>query len=130
MSGVKITDLVEKMDLKNLTPDVDLTDRYITVPEVNRPALQLTGYFDHFDSVRVQIIGVVENNYLDTLDKAQKKQIYTQLLSYGIPCLVYTTNIEPDEDLLKHANETGTPVFRTAKKTSPFQAEVIRWLNV
>ena len=62
MSGVKITDLVEKMDLKNLTPDVDLTNRYITVPEVNRPALQLTGYFDHFDSVRVQIIGVVENN--------------------------------------------------------------------
>ena len=55
MSGVKITDLVEKMDLKNLTPDIDLTERYITVPQVNRPALQLTGYFDHFDAVRVQI---------------------------------------------------------------------------
>ena len=130
MSGVKITDLIEKMDLKNLTPDIDLTDRYITVPEVNRPALQLTGYFDHFDSVRVQIIGVVENNYLETLDKEQKKQIYTQLLSYEIPCLVYTTSIEPDEELLRQANETGIPVFRTDKRTSPFQAEVIRWLNV
>ena len=130
MSGVKITDLIEKMDLKNLTPDIDLTDRHITVPEVNRPALQLTGYFDHFDSVRVQIIGVVENNYLETLDKEQKKQIYTKLLSYEIPCLVYTTSIEPDEELLRQANATGTPVFRTDKKTSPFQAEVIRWLNV
>lgn len=130
MSGVKITDLVEKMDLKNLTPDVDLTERYITVPEVNRPALQLTGYFEHFDSVRIQIIGVVENNYLKTLDMEQKKRIYTQLLSYGIPCLVYTTSIEPDEELLMQANETGTPVFVTDKKTSPFQAEVIRWLNV
>ena len=130
MSGVKITDLVEKMDLKNLTPEVDFAERYIMVPEVNRPALQLTGYFDHFDSVRVQIIGVVENNYLETLDKEQKKQIYTQLLSYEIPCLVYTTSIEPDEALLRQANETGTPVFRTDKKTSPFQAEVIRWLNV
>ena len=130
MSGVKITDLVEKMDLKNLTPDVDLTNRYITVPEVNRPALQLTGYFDHFDSVRVQIIGVVENNYLETLNKEEKKQIYTQLFSYEIPCLVYTTGIEPDEELIKQAKESGTPVFRTDKKTSPFQAEVIRWLNV
>ena len=130
MSGVKLTRLVEKMDLKNLTPDIDLTDRYITVPEVNRPALQLTRYFDHFDSVRVQIIGVVENNYLETLDKEQKKQIYTKLLSYEIPCLVYTTSIEPDEELLRQANETGIPVFRTDKKTSPFQAEVIRWLNV
>ena len=130
MSGVKITDLVEKMDLKNLTPVVDLTIRYITVPEVNRPALQLTGYFDHFDSVRVQIIGVVENNYLETLNKEEKKQIYTQLFSYEIPCLVYTTGIEPDEELIKQAKESGTPVFRTDKKTSPFQAEVIRWLNV
>ncbi len=130
MSGVKITDLVEKMNLKNLTPDVDLTERYITVPEVNRPALQLTGYFDHFDSVRVQIIGVVENAYLQTLDEGKKKEIYTKLLSYEIPCLVYTTNIEPDEELLKQANEANTPVFITEKTTSPFQAEVIRWLNV
>ena len=130
MPGVKITELVEKMNLKNLTPDIDLTGRYITVPEINRPALQLTGYFDHFDSVRAQIIGVVENTYLGTLSKEQKVGVYRQLLSYGIPCLIYTTNIEPEEELLRQANETGTPVFRTDKKTSPFQAEVIRWLNV
>ena len=67
MSGVKLTTLVEKMDLMNLTPDIDLTDKEITVPDMNRPALQLTGYFDHFDSVRVQIIGYVEHTYLQTL---------------------------------------------------------------
>lgn len=130
MSGVKITDLVEKMDLKNLTPDIDLTERYITVPDTNRPALQLTGYYDHFDSMRIQIIGVVENTYLDTLSKERKSEVYAQLLSYGIPCLVYTTEIQPDDELLRQANETGTPVFSTEKKTSPFQAEVIRWMNV
>ncbi len=130
MQGVKITDLVEKMNLKNLTPDIDLTDRYITVPEINRPAFQLTGYFDHFDSVRAQIIGVVENAYLGMLSDEQKTKIYKQLLSYEIPCLIYTTSIEPEEELIKQANETGTPVFSTDKKTSPFQAEVIRWLNV
>lgn len=130
MSGVKITDLVEKMNLKNLTPDVDLADRYITVPEVNRPALQLTGYFEHFEFVRVQIIGVAENTYLQTLDEEQKRRFYTQLLTYEIPCLVYTTGIEPDEELLKQANAANIPVFRTEKNTSPFQAEVIRWLNV
>lgn len=130
MSGVKITDLVEKMNLKNLTPDIELFGRYITVPEVNRPALQLTGYFDHFDSVRIQIIGVVENTYLSTLAAERKREVYAQLFAYGIPCLVYTTSIEPDEELLRQANETGTPIFRTEKKTSQFQAEVIRWLNV
>ena len=130
MSGVKITSLVEKMDLKNLTPDIDLTEKYITVPDINRPALQLTGYFDHFDSVRVQIIGYVEYTYLQTLSDERKKEVYKELFSYGIPCLIYTTEILPDEELLRLANETGTPVFATTKKTSPFQAEVIRWLNV
>ena len=49
MSGVKLTDIVEKMNLKNLTPEVDITEREVLVPDVNRPALQLAGFFDHFD---------------------------------------------------------------------------------
>lgn len=130
MASVKITNLVEKMNLKNLTPDIDLTEKEINVPDINRPALQLTGYFDHFDSVRVQIIGYVEYTYLQTLTKERKKEVYHELLSYGIPCLIYTTEIFPDEELLRQANETNTPVFATDKKTSPFQAELIRWLNV
>ena len=118
------------MDLKNLTPDIDLTEKVITVPDINRPAQQLTGYFDHFDSERVQIIGYVEYTYLQTLTKERKKEVYRDLLSYGIPCLIFTTEIFPDEELLKQANETNTPVFSTDKKTSSFQAELIRWLNV
>lgn len=130
MPGVKLTDLIEKMNLKNLTPDIDLTEKYISVPDINRPALQLTGYFDHFDSVRVQIIGYVEYTYLQTLSEEAKKKVYRQLLSYGIPCLIYTTEILPDEEMLKQAYATDTPILATDKKTSPFQAEVIRWLNV
>ena len=67
---------------------------------------------------------------MQTLPIEQKKKIYKQLLSYKIPCLVFTTEIFPDEELLKQANETDTPVFSTEQKTSPFQAELIRWLNV
>lgn len=130
MAGVKLTQLVEKMDLMNLTPDISLEGKEITVPEINRPALQLTGYFDHFDSVRVQIVGYVEHTYLQTLTQERRKEVYKQLLSYGIPCLIYTTEIAPDEDLLKEAIETNTPVFSTTKRTTPFQAELIRWLNV
>ena len=49
MDGVRLTEIVEKMNLKNLTPGVDITERKVHVPDVNRPALQLTGFFDHFD---------------------------------------------------------------------------------
>lgn len=130
MSGVKLTDFIEKMNLKNVTPDVDLSDKYITVPDINRPALQLAGYFDHFDSVRVQIIGYVENSYLQTLTPERKKEIYEQLLSYGVPCIIFTADILPEEELLQQANVKGTPILTTSKKASPLLAEVVRWLNV
>lgn len=130
MPTVKLTKLVEKMGLRNLTPDIDLTDKVITVPEQNRPALQFTGYFDHFDSVRIQLVGYVEYTYLQTLTEERRKEIYQQFLSYGLPCLIYTTEILPDEEMLRQANETNTPIFATNKKTTPFQAELLRWLNV
>lgn len=130
MPTVKLTKLVEKMGLRNLTPDIDLTNKVITVPEQNRPALQFTGYFDHFDSVRIQLVGYVEYTYLQTLEEERKKEIYKQFLSYGLPCLIYTTEILPDEEMLRQANETDTPIFATNKKTTPFQAELLRWLNV
>ena len=128
--GVKLEKLIEKMSLKNLTPDLDLTQSEIQVPDINRPALQLTGYFDHFDSDRVQIIGSVEYTYLETLSDEKKKEMYTQLLSYGIPCIVYCRNLEPDETFLQMANEMKAPIFQSSKQTSAFTAEVIRWLNV
>lgn len=130
MPGVKLTKFVEKMNLKNCTPEIDLNGKYITLPDVNRPALQLTGYYEQFDSERVQIIGIVEATYLETLSAERKKEIYRELLSYNIPCLILTSQIQPEEELLRRANETGTPILTTEKKTSPFQAEVIRWLNV
>ena len=130
MPGVKLTKLIEKMHLKNLTPEVPVEGKYITVPQINRPALQLTGYFEEFDYIRVQIIGIVENNYLQTLTKERKKAIYQKLLEYEIPCIIYTTDLEPEEELLRGAIKAGIPVLSTNKKTSPFQAEVIRWLNV
>ena len=128
--GVKLEKLIEKMNLKNLTPDLDLTQSEIQVPDINRPALQLTGYFDHFDSERVQIIGYVEYTYLETLSDEKKKEMYAQLLSYGIPCIVYCRNMEPDAMFLEMANEMKVPIFQSCKQTSAFTAEVIRWLNV
>ena len=80
--GVKLTEVVEKMDLKNLTPKVELVGREGNVPDVNRPALQLVGFFDHFDSNRVQIIGYVEYNNLKKLSEDVKTKVYHELLEY------------------------------------------------
>lgn len=62
--SVSLKDMIEALKLENCTPDVDINDIMITQNEVNRPALQLAGYFDYFDSSRIQIIGHVEHTYM------------------------------------------------------------------
>ena len=128
--GVKLSELAEKMELKNLTPTVELKGKEVSIPEVNRPALQLSGFFDHFDSDRVQIIGYVEYTYLQTLDYERKIKIYDELVTYKVPCIVYSRNLEPDKELIEKAAKQDIPIFQTEKQTSGFMAELIRWMNV
>ena len=130
MSGVKLTDIVEKMNLKNLTPEVDITEREVLVPDVNRPALQLAGFFDHFDLNRVQIIGNVECAYLETLEEEKRVEIYQKLLEHKVPCIIFSNELQPDESFIEIAQKNDIPVFGTCKKTSSFMGELIRWLNV
>ena len=97
---------------------------------MNRPALQLTGYFEHFDSERVQIVGYVEYTYLETMEKQVKLSVYEELLRHQVPCIIYSKKLSPDPELLEMATEANIPVLQTDKATSAFMAELIRWLNV
>ena len=130
MYGVTITELIKKMDFRNLTPEIDADKIVLSHPDVNRPALQLTGFFDHFDRERVQIIGYVEEAYINTMDREQKRRMYDKLTSSQIPCLVFSRSQEPDEDLLEYCNYYGVPCLVSDKTTSALMAEIIRWLNV
>ncbi|MDK2967825.1 MULTISPECIES: HPr(Ser) kinase/phosphatase [Lacrimispora] len=130
MHGVAITDLIEKMNLRNMTPEIDAEKIVLSHPDVNRPALQLAGFFDHFDNERVQIIGYVEQEYISQMNHERKMEMYDKLLSYQIPCLVYSRSQSPDEDMLALCNHYGIPCLVSDKTTSDLMAEVIRWLKV
>lgn len=129
-TSVALSKMAEKMKLECITPEIDISKYKIITTEVNRPALQLTGYFDHFDADRVQIIGYVEYTYLEHMTREEKLKIYGLLLSYQIPCLIYTTMTTPDPDMLELARRYMIPIFMTNRATSAFMAELIRWLNV
>lgn len=130
MQSVNLSKIIEKMELQNLTPDIDVSDIQVTQTDINRPALQLTGFFEHFPTDRVQVIGFVEYTYLQRLDIERKKDIYEQILSTKIPCIIFCRDLRPDDEILDAANRHGVPVLVTAKTTSAFMAEIIRWLNV
>ena len=100
------------------------------MPDINRPSLEWTGYFEHFDSLRVQIIGFTENSYVEQMNKEAKFAIYEKLMSQKFPCIVFCRGMEPDQELIDAATKYGVPVLITQKTTSSFMAEIIRWLNV
>jgi HPr kinase/phosphorylase len=130
MYTVQLSQLIEKINLENVTPDIDVGHIKISQPEVNRPALQLAGFFDYFDSDRVQIIGNVEYAYMQKMEKDHGIGIMTKLLDCKVPCIVFCRNIEVLPELIELATKKGVPLLRTSKTTSSFMAEVIRWLNV
>ncbi len=130
MAHVNLIQLIEKMKLENLTPDIDIKGKRITQPDIIRPALQLAGYFEHYETTRLQIVGYVEYSYMEAMTEERKQEIFSQLLSPTIPCVVFCRELRPDPLFLKIAEERKVPVLMTRKATSAFMAEAIRWLNV
>ncbi len=130
MASVKLERIIEKMKLENLTPELDISKIKITQPDINRPALQVAGYFEHFEATRLQIIGFVEYTYMESLPRERKEEIYARILSCDIPAFVFCRELKPDELFMKTAIENNVPILMTKKATSAFMAEIIRWLNV
>ncbi|MDF2612942.1 MAG: hprK [Clostridia bacterium] len=132
MYSVTVSQLREHFKLEILTPDVEYNDRKITESDVNRPALQLAGFFDYFDTSRLQIIGKVEHTYLEKISEKERNRKIKRLMSYKeIPCIIICREeIEPFEIMLECARKNGIPIFKTDLPTTSFLAEANRWLHV
>ncbi|MDD6283575.1 MAG: HPr(Ser) kinase/phosphatase [Oribacterium sp.] len=126
---VSVSELIKKENLRNLTPEIDTDHKYMTIPDVNRPALQLTGFFDQFDSERVQIIGNVETAYLMTMDRPHRRARYAEITKYPIPCIIYARDIEPDSCMVTACKEAGIPLLSSHRPTTELEGEIIRWLK-
>lgn len=129
MYKVKLTDFAEKMKLKNLLPDIDTDKITIEQSAVNRLALQLAGFFEHFDSERIQVIGNVEYAYLEQFDDAEVIPVYEKIFRFKIPALVFCRGLMPSDLMLDIAEKNNLPIFVTEITTSDFIANSVRWLS-
>lgn len=129
MYKVKLTEFVKKMNLKSLLPDIDTDSIMIEQSGVNRLALQLAGFFEHFDSERIQVIGNVEAAYIKQIPEESITQLCEKIFSFNIPCLVVCRGLEPIPQMLDIAEKNGVPIFTTEMTTSDFIANSVRWLS-
>ncbi|SET37214.1 Hpr(Ser) kinase/phosphatase [Pseudobutyrivibrio sp. C4] len=126
---VSVATIQERFNLTNFTPELNLEEAQVTVADVNRPALQLHGFYEHFDSSRIQVIGNVEAAYLNKKTDEEKAESFAQLLTYDIPCVIFCRGEKPGEILLKEAVKANVPVLGTNRATSEFMSALIYSLN-
>lgn len=129
MYSAELTKIVEEFQLENVLPEISLKGRSIIRKEINRPALQLTGFYERFDNDRLQVIGRVEHSYLQSLPEEIRRQAIRHLFQYHIPCLIICKNLPIFPEMLEYGRKYNVPIFRTAQNTTDFAAEIIFWLR-
>jgi len=127
--NMKLSRLIERVKLTNLNPDIDTDKILIEQSDLNRPALQLTGFFDFFDNHRVQIIGKVEYSYLHQKYEDEGAGIIERMFQTDIPCLVFCRNLRPSDEIIALGDKYHIPILLTEMGTSYFMAKAMYVLN-
>ena len=127
--SVALTTIVKEFDLQVEYASTDFDSIRLTVPDVARPGMQLTGYFDHYDPMRIQVLGNVEISYLSRLDPRERGVILDRLFSYKFPALLITRNMPVGPQTLEMAKKHNVTVLRSMEPTSAITSSIITYLN-
>ena len=127
--SVALSDLVKEFDLQVEFASTDYDSIRLTVEDVSRPGIQLAGYFDHFDPMRLQVLGNVEMSYLSRLSDEARASILDRLFSYKFPALLITRNIAPHQQCIEMARKHNVTLLRSPQPTSTLVSAIITHLK-
>ena len=127
--SVALKELVKQFDLQIEYAATDYDSIRLTVPDLSRPGLQLAGYFDHFEPVRLQVMGNVEISYLAKLSKAERIITLDRLFSYKFPALILCRDTKPDPECLAMARKHNVTLLRSKEVTSNIISAIISYLT-
>lgn len=124
-----LAEMMKRMGMEAIYMPVGGLDTEITSTDINRPALQLVGFFDYFDESRIQVLGKVEHTYLDHFDEAKRREIFERLFEFRFPALVITRGLSGYPELIEIAEKYKVPILKTDMHTAQFVSGSIFFLN-
>lgn len=128
--SVALTTLIKEFNLEAIYVPDDLSSFTITRPEINRPGLPLTGFFDYFDPERIHIIGRVEAIYLAKCTPQERRDKLRAFMERKPVCIIIARNIGPYPEMVEFAEEFKIPLLKTSVSTNSFISSVIASLKV
>ena len=121
--------MVEIFGMEILHKGRDFDNTVVTISDVNRPALQLVGFYDYFDDKRLQILGRGEMRYLERMTEAERTRVFNKLLSYPFPALIIARDMEAPAELVQMAEKHDRTLLRSAESTVDVTSKLIDYLN-
>ena len=127
--SVALSQLVQEFNLTILHESTDYAAIRLTVEDVARPGLQLTGFFDHYEPMRLQVMGNVEMSYMAKQSEEERNRVYDRLFSYKFPAMLIARGIQPDEQLMAMAIKHNITLLSTGQRTSAITSGIITYLK-
>ncbi len=127
--SVLLSTLVSEFNLEVAYASSDYQEIRLTVADVARPGLQLAGYYDHFEPMRLQVMGNVEVSYVQKLSQEERAMTFDRLFSFRFPALLITRDIEPDPQCMEMAIKHNVTLLRSKEATSTIVSAIIAWLK-
>ena len=121
--------MVETFNMEILHKGRDFDNTVVTISDVNRPALQLVGFYDYFDDKRLQILGRGEMQFLERMTEAERTRVFNKLLSYPFPAMIVARDMEAPSELVQMANKHDRTLLRSAESTVDVTSKLIDYLN-
>ncbi len=126
---IPLSKIVEEFHFEVIVEPDCFRDIQITTPEVNRPGLALSGFYEIFETERIQLIGKAETHYLKSMEPSTKRLMLQKFVDAKPVAILYTSELPVDEVVIERARLRQVPVLRTTEKTSPTMAALIGFLN-
>ena len=127
--GLKLQELVGVLGLTIVNKGADFEEALVGIKDVNRPGLQLMGFFDYFDERRLQVIGMAETKMLESMDAEERTQRFARLFEYEIPALVVSRDLDIYPECLAMARKHQRTLLHTEDTTVAFTTKVIEYLT-
>ena len=124
-----LKNMVETFNMEILHKGRDFDNTVVTISDVNRPALQLVGFYDYFDDKRLQILGRGEMQFLERMTEAERTRVFNKLLSYPFPAMIIARDMEAPSELVQMANKHDRTLLRSAESTVDVTSKLIDYLN-
>ncbi len=127
---VELSKIIKEFSLEVIYPSKDMDNVLVCNNEVNRPSLQMAGFFDYFDNTRIQVIGKVETSYLSHLSNEDMAVALENFFAKGVPCVIVTRGMDIAPVMRELAEKYNTPLLRCNMSTSRFISALIAYLNI